>query len=234
MFYRITSESTVGQLHKINGERNQDKAFIICGEDGFSISLADGAGSSKMAEQGAQAVSKAIAEYVFNNFAHLMDSSSSDLKKEIMKCVKKTLLSEKERSGNYFISDFSSTVLFAVSDGKKFIIGHLGDGVVLGVSKDNASVISFPENGRNSNETFLTTSIDAESHLRTYRGNLNMFEGFILVSDGLMPDLFSDGFVLNNKQNTLKLDQVLSRAAEACHNDDASYIKVDWRIDCYG
>ena len=76
--------------------------------------------------------------------------------------------------------------------------------------------------------------MDAENHLRTYRGNLNLFEGFILLTDGLMPDLFSDGFVLNNKQNTLKIDQALSRAVEACHNDDASYIKADWRIDYDG
>ena len=119
MFYRITSESMVGQLHKIKGERNQDKAFIICGEDGFSISLADGAGSCKMAEQGAQVVSKAIAEYIFSNFVHLMDISSSELKKEIMKCVKETILLEKKQSEDFFISDFGSTVLFAASDGKK-------------------------------------------------------------------------------------------------------------------
>lgn len=87
------------------------------------------------------------------------------------------------------LHDFASTLLFVAIKGDKYVVGHLGDGIV-GVFKvqkngeKTIEVLSYPENGEYANETFFTTSREAEKYLRISSSTVDTEEGFILMSDG--------------------------------------------------
>ena len=235
MHYRICSESKAGSNHEEHKEESQDAFFGICSDRKFALAAADGAGNCRFAGKGARLVSKAAAEFLFSEMGYLMDVTPDCLKAKIMNCVGSTLTRAMQSEQSSFVTDFGSTLLFAASDGKRFLIGHLGDGAILGVSGGNVSVISFPENGRSDRETFLTTSLKAEKHLRTYRGELDMYDRFILMTDGLVPCVFNDGYVLNRSYGSgLGIEEILSRAVNSRHSDDAGYITADWRCDKNG
>ena len=73
----------------------------------------------------------------------------------------------------------------------KFIIGHLGDGVIGMLDKFNhLKVISKPDNGEFSNATYFTTSISYPNRLRLIKGILKNSRGFIIMSDGCQESLY--------------------------------------------
>jgi serine/threonine protein phosphatase PrpC len=94
----------------------------------------------------------------------------------------------------------SSTLLFIAIKNDKFIIGHIGDGVIGMLDNNNEiKVISKPENGEFSNATFFTTSTNYPDRLRILKGTLKNAVGFILMSDGPEESLY-------NKQDNSLLD----------------------------
>lgn len=100
------------------------------------------------------------------------------------------LVENKQNDCPFRIQDFASTLLFVAIKGNRYISGHLGDGIIGvlegedGNNQKKIGVLSHPENGEYANETFFTTSKDAERHFRINSHTLTIEKGFILMSDG--------------------------------------------------
>lgn len=161
-----------GKRHKSQGLESQD--FIANIETySFSVTvLCDGAGSKEFGMQSARITANVTAKILEEDFYDF------DLEKFIEK-VNFALESE-----GYTEQNSGTTLLFVATDNEKYIIGHLGDGVILQEINNEFKVISKPENKEYVNTTFLLPSSDPISHLRIKTGSLNHPTAFILSTDG--------------------------------------------------
>jgi hypothetical protein len=154
----------------------------------YGLSLADGAGSCKYSDIGAELISKKILQYVNKNFEILF--KNKDIRLVLTNYIENEL--QKITTNSITFKDLSSTLLFIAIKNNKFIIGHIGDGVIgMLDNKDNLKTISKPDNGEFSNSTFFTTSIKYKERLRILKGTLKSAVGFVLMSDGTEESLYN-------------------------------------------
>lgn len=165
----------------------------------YGVSLADGAGSCDNSQIGADLSSKYILRFVESRFNELLKINSSQISNLLINYLENGLKETAEYKGVDFAS-LSSTLLFVAIKSDKFIIGHIGDGVIGMLDNNNEiKVVSGPENGEFSNATFFTTSTNYPNRLRILKGTLKNAVGFILMSDGPEESLY-------NKQDNSLLD----------------------------
>ena len=190
--WKLASAYVTGRGHLKKNIPCQDRTFELINKHStgifYGLSLADGAGSYKYSDIGAEIVTKEILTYLKANFSNLLKVKS--VSKKIIQHIEKILFVEAENR-DIDIKELSSTLLFIVLKNNKFITGHIGDGVIGVLDKnDNISVLSHPDNGEYSNSTFFTTTDNFPNRLRVIRGDIVDSKGFILMSDGSDESLY--------------------------------------------
>lgn len=161
-----------GALHKSEGKECQD---IIVSENSNNLSvtvLCDGAGSKKYGAKSAALVAKTAAKSLAENF-YCFDKANflNDINIKL------------EEAG-FNEKNAGTTLIFVAADREKYIIGHLGDGVVLQKFGEDFKVVSKPENGFLANMTYFLPSSNSKSHFRCVKGENTGPTAFILSSDG--------------------------------------------------
>lgn len=174
----------IGKSHEINGIPCQDKTKSSFSNGVNVVALADGAGSAKFSHHGAQTVVDLICQVLEERFLRFFESEDGILvKKELLNALifELELTAELQKCS---LNDLASTLLAVAVKDDKFIIIHLGDGVI-GYIKDNElNVASIPRNGEFANSTYFVTSDSALGALKVIKGKLNGIRGFVLMSDG--------------------------------------------------
>ena len=181
----VTVQSAVqGRGHLSSGTPCQDKTFSIV-KDGCSVcALADGAGSASHSHFGAEAVTRVICNFMADNFDFVIDEENGvAVKKHILEVVGQRLDALCAEQG-CSVRDLASTLLFVAVKAGKFVICHIGDGVIGYFKNGEVLVASHPENGEFANTTVFTTSNNAIASMKLIKGNLNQISGFVLMSDG--------------------------------------------------
>ena len=190
--WKLASAYVTGRGHLAKNIPCQDRTSELINKHStgifYGLSLADGAGSYKFSDIGAEIITKEILEYLKSNFSDSF--KGKNVSKKILQYIEERLSKEAEKR-SIDIKELSSTLLFVVLKKDKFIAGHIGDGVigVLG-KKNHISVLSHPDNGEYSNSTFFTTTENYPDRLRIIRGNIVDSTGFILMSDGVDKSLY--------------------------------------------
>lgn len=187
---RIVGSTVQGRLHSKNNIECQDRINTYKSGKVVAIALSDGAGSYANSALGAEEITKRIANNFCINFFKIVRRSKSDIKKRVIAEINRTL---KLLHNNHSLpkKEFSCTLLFVVSDGNRFIAGHIGDGVIGRFSRNKIDVLSEPENYDFSNVTCFITSSNLLKNLRIYRGSSKFYDGFVLMSDGSTDSLYS-------------------------------------------
>ena len=177
--------AVTGRGHEQRQIPCQDKTYKF-EYDGVSvISLADGAGSARLSHYGASRVSEFIAKDLAENFNKYYTNPNGVEVKKYMITVLKTELEALAEKHQCSIKDFASTLLFAAVKDDKFIIGHIGDGVIGYIKNNEIKVATHPSNGEFANVTVFVTSNDAISSFRLLKGTTKSgIDGFVLFSDG--------------------------------------------------
>ena len=224
MQFILNQGNKQGTIHKEHGIKNQDAVCSVIKNDICAICLADGAGSREMSGCGASHITGELSQYLLDSFDELSIADRSFINQNIMTVINSelTLLSDRFSINR---SQFASTLLFAVTDGKKYIIGHLGDGCIIGFLNSSWNVVSFPQNGKDQNCTYLTSTPDAGRHLRIQCNTCKDLNGFLLTSDGIMPEVFGDSFSFPKSK---PLVDTFSEKMKQGASDDASYIACCW------
>lgn len=191
--WKLASAYVTGRGHLTKNVPCQDRTSELVNRHSTGVfygsSLADGAGSYKFSEVGAEIVTKEILTYLKSNFSNLLKIKS--VSRKIIQHIKK-ILSVEAKNRAIDIKELSSTLLFIVIKKDKFIVGHIGDGVIGVLDKNNnISVLSHPDNGEYLNSTFFTTTENYPNRLRIIRGNIVDSTGFILMSDGSGESLYN-------------------------------------------
>lgn len=187
--WAMSSAAVQGIGHRKADIPCQDKVLTYSLNGVHVISLADGAGSARLSHYGAQAVTSALAQAVASDFQDLVGMSEEGIRAwargTILFALERIAL--KERCS---LSDLSSTLLLVAVKKQRYLALHIGDGVIGCFEHHELRVLSAPENGEFSNQTWFTTTLSNPSTLRVYRGDASTISGFILMSDGVEPSLY--------------------------------------------
>ncbi len=236
--WKIVSSYVIGQGHIKKNIPCQDRTFKLIQKHKsgtfYGVSLADGAGSCKYSDIGAEYVSKKILYFLKSKFSYIVRYKNPNV--VIIKYIEKELYKLAKRN-NIDFKELSSTLLFVVIKNNNFIIGHIGDGVIGALSNDNKiKTISYPENGEYSNSTFFTTTIKYKHRLRILKGSIKNTKGFILMSDGAEESLF-DKKINNLSDVNIQIINWLEKNTEnkveqALHSNLANIISRNTYDDC--
>lgn len=179
-----------GRGHELDGTRGQDRTAYLSGHGVQVLCLADGAGSAPQSEFGAQAVVEEGCALLIEQFAQFDTSADAEqARQEILERLHERLAGVGRRLGCTF-ADLASTFLAIAVSAERFVVVHIGDGVIGYVKNGELRVISAPDNAEFANQTTFVTSPDAASSTRLFRGATEGVSGFILMSDGTSASLF--------------------------------------------
>ena len=85
----------------------------------------------------------------------------------------------------------ASTLLFVAIKDEKFIMAHIGDGVIGYLKNNELKIATQPENGEFANTTVFTTSRNAIMTMKLIKGYSEQIKGFVLMSDGTETSLYN-------------------------------------------
>ena len=174
-----------GVYHEDNGIPCQDRAKYRYAKNGNIImAISDGCSSAGFAEEAAQLNVDTLTDFfssvTLREFLE-NDSSASDILKPITGLLAKKYTKEY----NADPTEFSATLLFAVTDGTNILLGHLGDGNILCTDKNGKTVFfSEEENAGSADRTYFTIAPDAAAHLRLSAVPAHAVANIIMYSDG--------------------------------------------------
>lgn len=169
----------------------QDKTKFLCEHETSVIALADGAGSASMSHFGAEFVTEKICELLTQQFDIYFNEDDGKAVKRVIVGTLMDGLEKLSQDLNCEIKDLASTLLVAAVKNGKYIILHIGDGVIGYIKNGDLKIASHPENGEFVNTTVFVTSKDALSTMKIMKGQLNGITGFALMSDGTEASLYN-------------------------------------------
>jgi len=213
--WRVFSGSAIGKSHIDRGLPCQDaNRFTIC-DDVLIAVVCDGAGSAKSSDLGSSKCSEYVIERIrkrltdshgTSNFGSILEKlgiqqsacSHPNLHQCLVPHIKEIIsearddLLEFANSNKIEPRDLYCTLVGVVADSSGGFFFHIGDGLGIAQNESKAIVVSSPENGEYSNETFFVTSDDWERHVRVTPFEGEGWTDVALMSDGAMP------FVMNS------------------------------------
>lgn len=202
------SAAQVGRGHQMAGVPCQDKTMTMCRNGVTAIALADGAGSARFSHEGAACAVEAVCEVLCRKFEELSATASPlDMRLCVLGAVSERMTRRAEELG-VPISELACTLLAVAVRENRYLIFHVGDGVI-GYRKDGKLMVaSGPENGEFSNTTVFVTSKNALLKSKVMRGEQAALEGFVLMSDGCEAALYHK----ENRRLAPFLNRLLQRA----------------------
>lgn len=179
-----------GRGHEQDGTRGQDRTAYLSLHGVQVLCLADGAGSATHSEYGAQAVVEEGCKILAERFTDLVTSDdAADSRREILERLR-ARLDRVAASIDCSVEDLASTFLAVAVSAGRFVVIHVGDGVIGYLKHGDLRVVSAPDNDEFANQTTFVTSASASSSMRLARGSLDGVGGFIQMSDGTSSSLY--------------------------------------------
>lgn len=220
--YKVVYVTLAGPYHKQKGLKCQDFCAYMQKQNKVVGVVSDGAGSAKYGHIGAKYVCRALCRV-------LASAKKEDIRQQIIDAIEiarnelvcHRLNKSKNEAG---LIDFAATLVGVYYNGSKGLFFHIGDGagVALNAGKNSEAVISEPENGIFSSETFFFTMEDWKDSLRftPFEKAQSLFlmtdgvTGFALKKGGRS---LEDGFI-EPIEAFLKNEKSVKRAAKALKN----------------
>ncbi len=186
-FWKTAGIAAQGTSHIKKNMPCQDAVAAYVKNGVSVIALADGAGSASHSDQGANLVATQICKYLVSNFNKIYKTEEvSDITTEIVEYLNKKLVTLSKKL-NCELKDLSSTLQFVViKEDKQCIIGHIGDGCIVGSDdQEEWRIISSEAKTSAANETEFVTSATSKNTMRMFKGEIDETStAFVLMSDG--------------------------------------------------
>lgn len=189
---RFLATSLRGALHKANNLPCQDFACCRSEKNKFVGVVSDGAGSARYGHIGAKTVCRTLCDL-------LIRSNHKNIRKDVVKAIEtarqKLIFHRFNKSKTELdLVDFSATVVGVFYHNGRGVFFHIGDGAAIAYNAGNYDnlLISEPENGDFSCETYFYTMTDWRSCLRFKP--FTDYNRLMLMTDGVTGFVFSDDF----------------------------------------
>ncbi|MGH8028370.1 MAG: PP2C family serine/threonine-protein phosphatase, partial [Arenimonas sp.] len=176
MGWKVHAAAAIGSSHIEGGIPCQD-AYAHASAGGVLVAVVcDGAGSARRSHVGsarfARAIADALAACAVTSGEALCDADPADLSEAVRLAIssERSALRQLADEEGVELSAFAATLVAAIvgPDGGWFL--HVGDGIgVAELAADGATVMTLPENGEYSNETYFVTGSEWSEHLRLTR-----------------------------------------------------------------
>ncbi len=174
---KISFATATGSLHLEEGTGCQDAVGAYKGKNFSLIVLSDGAGSKEYGEDSAQLIVDTVINYFKNADSDIFKSFDADnFTSQINNAFEEYGMYEESAGG---------TLIFVLCNAKKYLVGHMGDGVAIMQNTANLTLLSAPENGKLVNTTFFFPCSEPMRHFRFKVGNVGAPFAFIIASDGI-------------------------------------------------
>lgn len=184
-----------GARHKANDQPCEDRTCSLNKNGVYAIALADGAGSQKYTHSadGAECVTKAICNFLCDNFEKILQETDINKLKNVFEyvCQKKLYELAKELELDS-VMRLSSTLLAVAVKDDDAVICHIGDGVIGKLNNEGCAIVSAPDNGEYANTTFFITSQNANEHINIKIEKLNGTIAYFLMSDGVSEYIYNE------------------------------------------
>lgn len=189
--WKVVQCAVQGRGHIKENIPCQDKIHYYTDENTTITALADGAGSAKLSHLGAEKITHYICDDLLVNFEHYFGNEDGVAVKSELDHKIKAFISNLAYKAECEERDLASTLLVVAVKDNRYILMHIGDGVI-GYSKNGEmKIASHPENGEFVNTTIFTTSNEALLTMRLMKGSLGSIDSFILMSDGTEASLYN-------------------------------------------
>lgn len=136
---REHAASIRGKSHIQSGTVCQDAYRILTLPNGLKVAaVADGVGSAKCAERGSQIAVKTVTDFISDNYP--IDNSPISIKSMLRTAYNRALIEiQKDATRNHnSMSDYDTTLMVTIFDGKRGYYAHVGDGAIIGLKTDGS------------------------------------------------------------------------------------------------
>lgn len=222
----------VKQITGINKTVCEDFIYTTEPEpDYFFAGVADGQSNKQYCIEGGKTALTIIADYMQKqDLASFSNRYLDEVQYELIHTIRQQL-DFLARIRETDAKDFSSTICSIAAnpmDGN-FVLTHLGDGCIVGLTTDNhLRILSAPENGITRYHTYLTTSPSALTHVRLSQGKLQNYRAIYIMTDGA--SCISREGSIERKARSLLLQRDFDRLSyymeESKPRDDSSLIMI--------
>lgn len=182
--------AVTGRGHQTRGLPCQDRTWSLSENGVTAIALADGAGSAPLSQEGAEIAVRTACQVLCRRFEDLHTAASPlEMRLAVLQEVRENLRRHAVERG-VAVRDLACTLLAVAVCEDRYLLFHVGDGVIGYRKNGKLLVASAPRNGEFSNTTTFVTSPDALKKARVLRGVQPRTEGFVLMSDGCEAALY--------------------------------------------
>ncbi|MBO5411346.1 MAG: protein phosphatase 2C domain-containing protein [Clostridia bacterium] len=214
---RIINCNLRGGKHSCADLPCEDSISILQKNGVACVAIADGAGSKKYvhAKQGAQAVTKAVSNFLCERFDDYFAAVNElELRKVLAAVCHKSLKEEAEKLSLGSPETLASTMLCVAVKGNKMLACQIGDGVTGAVASGNASPLTIPQNGEFAGTTYFVNLPEAHRFIQIRKGFTSYYSHLFLMTDGVSESLY------NEADGTFHPD--LNRLIELSEKDNGS------------
>lgn len=211
-----------GRVHRQENISCQDKSKFVFENNIFCLAIADGAGSRKYAEIGAEIAVDRCTKYIVNEFDRLYEDDKDERICQFI--IDDIIFGLKSFSSdkNYDIRELASTIAVIAIKEDKYIIFSLGDSTILKNIKNKRIRIVSPVNFGAKNITVLTTTDNAFKFGKCRKGSIENIDGFVIMTDGAK-DIYYDIESNQNLQQLYKnIETVLTKKPDS-YSDDCCF-----------
>jgi hypothetical protein len=194
--WHYSGASVVGQSHLTSKTPCQDKFSCKVSEDQkwLSVAVSDGAGSALNAEVGAEITSTIFCEELLGLSKQLVHRVPGDwINDFVVECILKVRQKLRYVAKSDDIKSYHCTLVAALMGPEGGFSIHIGDGSIFGgqfqyskqsdgIELNSNFIISKPENGEYTNETYFITEGNWIKHLRVMP--LPRFDWMVACTDG--------------------------------------------------
>jgi len=161
---RIYGASVRGGRHEQSGQPCQD-AYAVAEADGiWAIAIADGLGSADHADTGARIAVDTASHTVLESTDNTKFSPEERIRQAFLH-ARDAVIAEADLQG-IPPGSCASTLIVAFYFRGQITIGHIGDGIAIGIRDRHVEILSSPGESEYANETACLVQSDWESQLR--------------------------------------------------------------------
>ncbi len=192
MKWKVFFASATGRHHLDSNAPCQDSGYFTVANDVLIGAVCDGAGSAREGRAGAEFVAKEVtgrlAQAVQDGrFSSIPQAGYREYLADIILSVR-SVLEETAAARELTLRDFACTLVGCIASREGGCFFHIGDGFAISMKEDGESVLSLPENGEHSDETYFVTDDGWSDHLRvTVLAEISRGGVIGLMSDGTSP-----------------------------------------------
>lgn len=192
MNWKVFFASATGKYHLTSNAPCEDAGRYAVVDGALIGVVCDGAGSAAEGRQGADFFANKVTELVAESirsgeFAQATQSGYAEYLAAIIETAR-AQLGEIAAAQQLSRRDFACTLVGCISARQSGCFFHIGDGFAIYMKDDGESVLSRPENGEHSDETYFVTDESWRDHLRVTPFSEIEQGGLIgLMSDGVSP-----------------------------------------------